>query len=557
MRLSRHAKLWKTTAENALTTNPHRPARLNGGPAGAYHKAAMTTEPLFEVELYTHFFKLKKVSYRALRTVFKFADTLTQWTWVKDQGQKPSFKPTNLFGVKTRQNTEFRFHRSFFKAFIDKAAMDGMPSSCYTVKEFPLYQPTAICCPLKKHYVLRQYQETGVAHICSNSIQGHSRLIEFATGQGKTLTSLAACSIMGSRVAVMILPRYIEKWRKDVVDTLDCDPDRVMVVQGAGMLKALMQQAEASEADFDFVILSTDTMQSFYKLYETVGDELETLGYPFSPDKLWEKLGIGAVLVDETHQHINAVHRMMMYSHVPTLVALSATLLSVDPVVKKVHDAMYPRECRYQGEKMEQYIRLYPVEFNFKQYNPYHIRTTEFGSNNYSHNAFEKSIMKMHPVKKAYMDMVVWLLKRGYLDNYQSGDKAIVFASSIAMCTALTQYLKQAFPNKDVRRYVEDDPFDNIIEADIRVTTIGSGGTAIDIPMLTCAVQTVNVSSPVANLQALGRLRNLTSKGRTVKYYYTYCRQIPKQVKYHEDRMILFRERVASIKDIPYQTPLG
>jgi superfamily II DNA or RNA helicase len=120
------------------------------------------------------------------------------------------------------------------------------------------------------------------------------------------------------------------------------------------------------------------------------------------------------------------------------------------------------------------------------------------------------------------------------------------------MCTEYTKVLKDRYPDLDVRRYVEDDPYENIIEADIRVTTVQSGGTAIDIPKLRVAIMTVSIDSPVSNLQALGRLREL--KDRDVKFYYLYCVQIPKQVQYHRNRKLLFEPKVASVVELHYPT---
>ena len=72
---------------------------------------------------------------------------------------------------------------------------------------------------------------------------------------------------------------------------------------------------------------------------------------------------------------------------------------------------------------------------------------------------------------------------------------------------------------------IVNDPYENIIEPDIRVTTIISGGTAIDIPNLRTLILN-NIKSPVANLQTMGRLRDL--QNRDVKFYYLYSEQIAK-----------------------------
>ena len=95
---------------------------------------------------------------------------------------------------------------------------------------------------------------------------------------------------------------------------------------------------------------------------------------------------------------------------------------------------------------------------------------------------------------------------------------------------------------------MEDDPYENAIEADIRVSTVLSGGTAIDIPNLRTALMTNSIQSPVSNLQALGRLRQL--KDRDVTFSYMVNFHIPKQVDYHNRKKELFADRAVSFKEL-------
>jgi hypothetical protein len=77
------------------------------------------------------------------------------------------------------------------------------------------------------------------------------------------------------------------------------------------------------------------------------------------------------------------------------------------------------------------------------------------------------------------------------------------------------------------------------------VTTIISAGTAVDKANLRTVIQTVSVSSTVANIQNLGRLRKLDD-GKDVRFAYLYAENIRKQVQYHHRREDLFAPRCAS-----------
>jgi len=91
------------------------------------------------------------------------------------------------------------------------------------------------------------------------------------------------------------------------------------------------------------------------------------------------------------------------------------------------------------------------------------------------------------------------------------------------------------------------------LEADITVSTFQSSGTALDIPKLITCLQTVNMGSMQANLQSIGRLRDI---GKHVRYIYFYANNIPSHRKYHFQRMELFRNKAASYGTVMYKDKL-
>jgi len=93
-----------------------------------------------------------------------------------------------------------------------------------------------------------------------------------------------------------------------------------------------------------------------------------------------------------------------------------------------------------------------------------------------------------------------------------------------------------------VKRYVEDDPYDNLMKPDIRVSTLQSAGTAVDIPNLATTVMTTAVSSSQANIQGLGRLREMKD-GRVPEFVYFACVDIKKHMEYHEKKREMLKDR--------------
>lgn len=358
-----------------------------------------------------------------------------------------------------------------------------------------------------------------------------------------TLSSLASIGTIKTRTMIAILPTYIDQWAKEITKILNVKPKDIMIVKGSAQMEGLIGLGQDNALKAKFIIISIPTMRNFFKNFEyNVND--------YKSEDICKILGVGTVIVDETHQHLHAVYNLLLHTHVPRVIGLSATLLSDDAIIKKVQHCMFPKEIRFDKVKLDQYIKVYAIAYRFLNFYKANLRTSERGSNNYSHNAFEKSILLNKEVSAKYLNFIVELIEKAYNKDYVKGDKLLIFASSIAMCTAITKHVRKEFPDFTVERFVEDDPYENMLKPDIRVSTILSCGTGKDIPNLRATIMTTSVSSTVSNIQALGRLRKLPD--RDVKFYYVFCEQIPKHCQYHSSKKQLFQDRVASIKELKY-----
>jgi superfamily II DNA or RNA helicase len=232
---------------------------------------------------------------------------------------------------------------------------------------------------------------------------------------------------------------------------------------------------------------------------------------------------------------------------VETSISLSATLISDDPFINKMHQMMYPINERYNAGELIRYIDAFAISYNLSY--PEGIRTEEFGSTTYSHLAFEKSIMRNKSFMQNYIDLIDYVIDTSYMQVKREKKKLLVFSATIEMCTELTKYFKNKYSQFDVRRYCEDDPYENLIDSDIRFSTILSAGTAHDIPDLTTTIMTTAISSIQSNVQALGRLRAMKD-GHPVQFYYFVCSDIPKHIEYHQQKEVLLGKRAKSLKTI-------
>lgn len=404
---------------------------------------------------------------------------------------------------------------------------------------------------LQDKWKLYDYQEDIVNFLNDGATK--TKLVHIQTGFGKGLISLAMLSKRKHRTAIVILPSFIEKWCKETIDVLDITLNNILVVQGSKNLKALIELAKEDALDYPFIIISSRTLQEFISAYEDNPSQFEE-HYGITPIELFPLLGIGTLLIDESHMHFHAIFKILLYTNVKLLTGLTATLMSDDYVVKNAHNIVYPEATRYKNLEHDRYIDVYPVGYNIPPSSMSYIRLNEYGSTNYSHQAFEKSIMRNPILKRKYFLLIRELIEDYYITDYKEKDKLAVFVSSVAMATDLTDYIRTIFPQYSVERYCEEDPFENVIEPDIRVTTVLSAGTGIDIKGLRTVIQTINISSSVSNLQTLGRLRKLND--RDTKFVYMYCKQIPKHREYHLKRKEIFSGKVNSFIDRGCRTSL-
>jgi hypothetical protein len=272
------------------------------------------------------------------------------------------------------------------------------------------------------------------------------------------------------------------------------------------------------------------------------------------PYELLPLLKAGVRLVDEVHQDFHLNFKLDLYTHVPRSVSLTATLEGDDAFLNRMTEIAYPLPTRYRGLAYDKYIDAACMSYNIREREK--IRTKEYGSVMYSHHAFEKSVMKNPRIFNDYCKMIVEAVKQAWLhDGYQKGDRCLVYCAGIEMATRVTAFLKNAFADKDVRRYVEDDPYENLMEAELSVSTLLSAGTGHDIAMLTAVVLTPAVSSSTANIQGFGRLRKI--EGRKTNFIYFTCLDIPKHMQYHEAKKDLLARMAHSYRIIPWHVALG
>ena len=355
---------------------------------------------------------------------------------------------------------------------------------------------------------------------------------------GKTRIACRALSELKKRTAVIVLPKYIEKWIGDLKENMLIDDENIMVIQGSADLTKLMNLSINGDHIPEFIIFSNRTLYIYIKKYEAVVDR-SLFPYPLLPGELLDKLNVDVVLVDEVHQEFYSVFKTMLYFDPKLLIGLSATLVTNDIKLKAMYNTLFVKAGRLSLLDYDKYIVVRSIEYNISRMHG--IKYDAPGGRGYSHLAFEKSIMRNNRLLNSYFDMILYYVKEEYIKRKKKGQKLMIFAATIDMCTLLTKRISKEYPKLDVRRYVGDDPYENVIEPDIRVSTIKSSGTAIDIPNLINVIQTVSIASEQANLQSVGRLRKIS--GVEVRFIYFWSPQIKRQMSNHFNLMNMLKDK--------------
>lgn len=504
------------------------------------------------VHLSSHNFSVRRITPRGRAAVEGFARRNVQYGLQRVPGNRYVRAALRVYAAATQDRTEFRFHLNQLKEFEQHLAMNFLTGDLVEWIKEPIPTATQVSLPVFASWTSHDYQVPVIEYLKSNEAP-RSKFVDLQTGKGKSYCSLRAISDEGVLPVIIVKPMYLEKWIIDIRKTYDIEIEDLMVIRGSSQLMALLLMAEAGAMDAKMVLVSNKTIQNWLKLYEKFGQETLGMGYACTPDRFFELLGAGQRLIDEVHQDFHLNFKIDLYTNVQKSISLSATLLADDDFVNKMYEVAYPSALRYKGPAYDKYISAKAVIYKLKY--PEKARSKDPVSKNYSHHVFEQYILRNQELASNYLKLINQVLKGSYLVDYQKGQKLIIFCASIDMCTVLTDYLRKLYPQFDVRRYVEEDPYDNLMDADIRVTTLLSAGTAVDIPNLTTTILTVAVSSSQSNVQGFGRLRKLKD-GVVPEFLYFCCEDIEKHVAYHERKKDLLKDRALNYKSVFINEPI-
>lgn len=499
---------------------------------------------MYQIHRYSHHFTVAGATPRLQMVIDEYCRLhLTEKSFSKNVSGKSSLTDVREYFVKTYDPLIYRFHSRVWKQFTNFLIHKGISGSDFEIIDVPL--PAAADAEFKIVSEKRPWKQQPkiIEYLCSS---GKRKIVELQAGQGKTLCALFAATAMGKRTLLNISPSYIERWLDDTAKSTGIwhlKKGEVCVVRGGSALRTLFQAAQDGDLSYKFIILSNDTLSSYIRHY-LAGEDMDAFA-GVMPWEISTLLNLGLWITDEAHMKFHACFITELFIHVAKTISLSATLKPDQQFMQKMYEIMYPSELRIGGEHYVVYVNCDAIPYVLDKNNKSKISTTPRGRTTYNQMAYEASIAKDKQRLANWLAMVHDLVDTYWYKVRVPGYRTLVFAGLVEMCQTIVDYLSAKYPDVKVGKYTAEDPPSVLEELDIIVSTPGSAGTAVDISKLQSCICMVALNASQANLQMIGRLRELRGVDVNPVMVYAYCVDIPKHVEYHENKVNnVFKNRV-------------
>lgn len=511
--------------------------------------------PLFTVYLRSHHFLVRTTEVRAKVLCREFCRRFIHEKLAPSQGTLIKVKG-DTFAAADLPRVHWRFHINVWQEFLDYLKGQGINESIYQIFKEPDTTPITEEFRVRQEYTPREYQVPYIAYL-SKKDNTPSRLIGLQPGDGKGIISMFAMQAHQSRTLISVLPMYMGKWKDELIEKMHLTEQDICLISGEGKLLKLLaareQELQGGPKIPKVIIISNRTWGLWLDLYMREGEAIRQKGYPCTPDNFLGYLGVGLKIVDEVHQHFHSHFLTDLHTHGPICINLSATLISKDKFLMRMYEVMFPVDWRIANREISKYVNL--LALHYRMARPDQVRYNERGSSMYSHNAFEEYLMKNKKALGNYVRMIKEWVDKTYVNHPRPKKRCIVFVRRVDFAELCSAKFKELYPDLNIGVFAADYPIENLMGSDACFTTLGSAGTARDIPDLVAVIMTQAVGSWQSNIQAVGRLRRLADNP-DVNFVYFVCDDIPAHLAYHKEKRLLFADRAKAHWDEYHSEPI-
>lgn len=509
----------------------------------------VTAATVAVIDVYSHNAKVTGYGQNVRKLLVEFCRRQAKMGLVRVGPNKYESQMQKIFASATRTRDEFRFHRNQLQELLGFLSYNGVKQEWLVIREHALYTPLHVPIELLDTRPPREKQVPILEYLTSPTVPGFSpsKVVTLQPGGGKTWLAMRTVFQKQQRAAIVIKPMYIAKWTQDVKKALKLKDKEIMVIRGSDNLISLINLALAGELEAKIIIISNATYANYIEAF--LEQNLPNGGYPVPPGEFFETCNIGVRLIDEVHMDFHRNFLFDLYTHVPLTISMSGTLESDNRFINERYWIVWPLEIRPPEQEFDAYMEVNSLMYSINR--PEKIRCLGFAKM-YSHIKFEESILRDKTMLGNYLEMIAQIVERVYVSDRIQGQKMFVFAATVQMCTLITDKLSGLWPDLTIERYVSGDDYTKCcLEPDIVVSTLGSAGTAVDVPNMRESLMTVALDSKQANIQVLSRTRKLESwPDVQPRFWFLSAREIGKHVEYAKAKVEKFRGKVASFRTL-------
>lgn len=497
-----------------------------------------------KILVHTHGILVVPANDRARRALLNYCYTLAQWTYNK---KPPTWKIertiSKIYAAATKGRKEFRFHRSLLDDILLAMNAGGVSEKKIEIvyEDKPQYDKVefnkdGLPTPYKE-------QEPIIEHL--SKPDQPIKVTNAQTGRGKTLMCLYAMANLGVRTVIQLRGGYVKRWIPDLEKLLGLSKKDMMVVRGSAHLMSLFNMAKAGELDdYKVIVITSKTIYNYLKEFEA--NPLENM-YDVRPEDMYELLGVGLKVIDELHEDYHLNFKSDIYSNVANGIYMSATLDTKDSFRARMYNIAHPSKY-WKSLEYHAYVRVIAKLYG-QHDTSVQFQTSQRGKTDYSHTAYETSILKSKEATDNYLKIVHESFDEEFfrLTPFEPGQKLLIFFSLVDMCETAKVYFDRKLPDMEIGVYVSGSETKVLDESDIIISTVESLGTAMDIPGLKVICLTRSIDKFEKNEQIKGRLRKMKGKWENIEPILVYLvgNNIPKHLDYHENKLKFWKKLVS------------
>ena len=347
--------------------------------------------------------------------------------------------------------------------------------------------------------------------------------LNLPTSSGKTLTSLYFASLVRYKTLIICPNKTImSQWTNTLCNKFKMPNESQLVLKNSKVCDKIIDYSNK----FDMVDIYLCTSNLINNFSNKRGwSRLKVL---------FEKMGIGLLIIDEAHLHMGLTIRISAATNVKYTLFLSAdygrgnydeekrflSLFAKTPVITPTNEML---------SDFKNTVAIV-VEFNSNP-SPIEQQNAIYNRYGYSSNSYIN-----YEIKKGTIFRVIkFVIENINKTNYDNSQIAIL-CTNIDPIDEIAYHLKQYFPNKVVVRYhgnVEDEEKSQVDKADIIVATYLMFSTGIDKPRIRYIIGT-NQSNKIEDNQTAGRAgRTQIVSNTPIETYYimlidvafSYCKK--------------------------------